>query len=510
MDERTLIDRPLAVSEINAMLRSLIKESFYNLCIEGEVSTFRPSANGHWYFKLKDEHSQIDAVMFRSANAMAPFVPKDGDLVQVRGGIDVYESRGTYQIIVQSIEHAGLGAILEQLEKRKAYYQSLGWFDAEAKPPLPRFPRNIGVVTATTGAAIRDILDTTRRRAPSVDITIYPTLVQGDTAAGRIAAAIRQADELGISDVLIVGRGGGSMEDLLPFSDDEVVRAIHECSIPVISAVGHEIDTSLSDYVATRRAITPTDGAAIATEGYFELSGTLPSLMKQMRELLSARYYRLCASLPSMEYLEGLMARKVASLEPAPLDVMRRIILQKADSMQLRLSYGFDSACDAVASRLDGDERRRQELAAECDRSAMRLVDMTKEALEQMMRDIGSCVEGGVLRAQGALAGLSPHSLEAVLASHRREAESRLASLADMASMATQSRLTGFSDALKRVWNECEALNPAGVLARGYSIAYDAEGRIVRSTRQLHVGDSMRIRVGDGSIAASVTGKGDA
>ena len=265
--DNTLLDKPLTISEINQLLKAFIRERFYNICLVGEISSFRPSANGHWYFTLKDEKSQISAVMFRSANAMCPFTPCDGDLVEVTGNLDVYEVRGTYQIIIQSMKHAGLGAILAQLQKKKEYYQSLGWFDPDGKPPLPLYPKNIGVITASTGAAIKDILDTTGRRAPSVDITIYPVLVQGESAPAMIAAAIRQANELSISDVLIVGRGGGSIEDLLPFSSDEVVKAVHESEIPVISAVGHEIDTSLCDYVATRRAITPTDAAVIATEG---------------------------------------------------------------------------------------------------------------------------------------------------------------------------------------------------------------------------------------------------
>ena len=169
MDENILAGHSLSVSETNHLIRTLIKESFYNISIVGEVSTFRPSANGHWYFKLKDEKSQLDAVMFRSAAAIAPFTPKDGDFVEVHGSIDVYEPRGSYQIVIQRITLAGVGQLLAQIQKRKEYYQSLGWFEAEGKLPIPPYPTNIGIVTATTGAAIRDMLDTTRRRAPSVD-----------------------------------------------------------------------------------------------------------------------------------------------------------------------------------------------------------------------------------------------------------------------------------------------------------------------------------------------------
>ena len=504
MDERTLLDRPLAVSQINAMLRSLVKESFYNLCIEGEVSTFRPSANGHWYFRLKDERSQIDAVMFRSANAMASFIPRDGDLVLVKGSIDVYEARGTYQVIVQSIEHAGLGALLVQLEKRRQYYQSLGWFDDASKPPLPRFPRNIGVVTATTGAAIRDILDTTGRRAPSVDITIYPALVQGDQAAHSIASAIRQADELGLSDVLIVGRGGGSVEDLLPFSDDEVVKAIHECSIPVISAVGHEIDTSIADLVATRRAITPTDGAAIATEGYYELRTSLGPIMRQLTQLMSHKLVLASSSVPSMEYLGSIMERKVGSMEPESLEGIRTIVSQKTDALTLRLSYAFDGAVLAIHSRTSGYGDRLSRLSDECGTCAALLTSRVSQRMAGCMLEASSALERRMMDAQRSLDPLSASSLETVMGRRVQDAAMELEREWERATMAMARRFEAASSDLSRIWSACEALDPAGVLARGYAIVRDADGRIVHETGQVHPGQTIEIRLTDGSIAARV------
>ena len=318
----------MCVSEINSLIKTFVRERFYNLCIVGEVSTFRPSANGHWYFKLKDSTSQIDAVMFRSANALCGFVPSDGDKVEVRGSIDVYEARGTYQIIVQDMRKEGLGDILAQLQKRKEYYQSLGWFETEGKPVLPLYPRNIGVITAATGAAIKDILDTTGRRAGNVDVTVFPVLVQGPQAAPMIAAAIRQANDLALCDVLIVGRGGGSVEDLLPFSEDAVIRAIHDSGIPVISAVGHEIDLSLLDLVSDVRVSTPTAAAEKAVPDkediLFDLDQKRNLLTKNIQNRILKLKYQI-SSYKNLDFFKAPESMYVKTL--AKLDNVKTTIV---------------------------------------------------------------------------------------------------------------------------------------------------------------------------------------
>ncbi len=253
-----------SVSQITDLIKEILETSFRTITIEGEISNWRPSAAGHIYFTLKDNNAQIKAVLFRGAAMKLNFRPKDGDKVRCRGSLSVYAPQGNYQIIVNTMEIAGAGNILQMLEERKRKLAAEGLFDQNRKKQLPLFPRTIGVVTSPTGAAIRDILNVSKRRNPGVNILVLPAIVQGEGAAQTICKMIEIANFYQLCDVLIVGRGGGSLEDLLPFSEESVVRAVAESHIPTISAVGHEIDWALCDYSADRRAPTPSAAAEMA------------------------------------------------------------------------------------------------------------------------------------------------------------------------------------------------------------------------------------------------------
>ena len=275
-------DKVFSVSEINSLLKDMLESSFPQICIEGEISNYRPNSSGHLYFTLKDEASQISAVMFRSAAAHIDFVPKDGTKVQCTGRLTVYPARGNYQILITRMTVSGEGAILKMIEERKRRLAAEGLFDEAKKRPLPPFPQTIGIITSPTGAALRDILQIMRRRNKCVSAIVFPSLVQGDGAADSIVHQIKNANALKKCDVLIVGRGGGSLEDLLPFSDENVVRAIAESEIPVISAVGHEIDWALSDFAADKRAPTPSAAAELAVP---QLSDILNMILFYKNEL---------------------------------------------------------------------------------------------------------------------------------------------------------------------------------------------------------------------------------
>ncbi len=257
-------DKIFTVSEINNLLKEILEGSFPQIVIEGEISNYRPNSSGHLYFTLKDATSQISAVMFKSNAYSLQFIPKDGVKVRCTGRLSVYSPRGNYQIILSKMEVAGEGDILKMLEERKKRFYLEGLFDESSKKELPFFPKTIGVVTSPTGAALRDILQITKRRNKCVSVIVFPAIVQGEDAASSIAQQIRNANIAKLCEVLIVGRGGGSLEDLLPFSDETVVRAIAQSEIPVISAVGHEIDWALCDYAADRRAPTPSAAAELA------------------------------------------------------------------------------------------------------------------------------------------------------------------------------------------------------------------------------------------------------
>ena len=270
----------LSVSELTEQIRLNLESSFSVVCVEGEISNCRPASSGHLYFSLKDSGAKIDAVMFKNRLRTLNFEPKDGMLLRVRGSLSVYAPRGTYSIVCEEMEIAGAGEILAMLEKRKQKLAAEGLFDSELKKPLPRFPSVIGIVSSPTGAAVRDILNILSRRASGIKVIILPAPVQGDEAASLIAARIKQANQWQLADVLIVGRGGGSLEDLLPFSQEEVVRAVAESKIPVVSAVGHEIDWALSDFAADLRAPTPSAAAELVSE---ELS-VIPDYVRRITE----------------------------------------------------------------------------------------------------------------------------------------------------------------------------------------------------------------------------------
>ena len=279
----------LSVSELTALVKTTLEGSFYNLTVEGEISGFRPASTGHWYFSLKDNGAVISAAMWRSNIRKVGFIPKDGQRVIVKGNLSVYEQRGTYQIICSSIEPFGEGDILAMLEERKRHYAQLGYFDESQKKPIPRRPNRVAVITSPTGAALQDILQITGRRSPSMDIIILPAVVQGSEAAQSVATRIKEVNDFLLADVMIVGRGGGSIEDLLPFSEDCVIEAIHQSDIPVISAVGHEIDWALSDFVADLRAPTPSAAAELVCESSLDQMAKIEGFRASMKESMASR-----------------------------------------------------------------------------------------------------------------------------------------------------------------------------------------------------------------------------
>ncbi len=278
----SLINQVFSVTQITSYIKEILEGTFRTITVEGEISNFKPSSAGHIYFTLKDNTSQLRAVMFKGATYSLNFRPKDGDKVRCTGNISVYAPQGNYQIIVNKMEAAGAGNILAMLEQRKQKLAAEGLFDSDKKQELPAFPKTIGVVTSPSGAAIRDILQVSRRRNKNINIIVFPALVQGEGAAQTIAKMIEIANFYKLCDILIVGRGGGSIEDLLPFSEEIVVRAVAASKIPVISAVGHDIDWALCDYAADRRAATPSAAAELATPLLSDISQNLGYLRTEL------------------------------------------------------------------------------------------------------------------------------------------------------------------------------------------------------------------------------------
>ena len=335
----------LTVTELTEMIRKTLEGGFPLVVVEGELSNYRPSSTGHLYFTLKDSGASIGAIMFRNLIRSLSFEPKDGMLLRVRGALSVYAQRGTYSIVVEEMERAGEGDILAMLEERKRKLAAEGLFSEERKRPIPRFPATVGVVSSPTGAAIQDILNILRRRAGGVRVVILPAPVQGAEAAGIIARRIRQANHWKLADVLIVGRGGGSLEDLLPFSEEIVVRSIAASKIPVISAVGHEIDWALSDFAADLRAPTPSAAAELVSASREETLENVRAMKEVFYSSVKNRIERI-----------RLMAKPFAAED---LEYRFRSILQPR---LMRLDDARDTLLENIRERTT-ELRRRLDLA---------------------------------------------------------------------------------------------------------------------------------------------------
>ncbi|MCM1320506.1 MAG: exodeoxyribonuclease VII large subunit [Bacteroides sp.] len=286
-------EQTFSVTQITAVIKELIEESIPAVSVEGEISNYRPSSTGHVYFTLKDSSAAISAVLFKGKAAKLSFAPKDGMLVRAQGQISVYAQRGSYQIVVDTLERAGDGDILKMLEERKRKFAEEGLFDPQNKLPLPRFPRTVAVITSPTGAALRDILQIISRRNPKITVNILPCSVQGAGAAEQIARQIETANTFRLGDVVIIGRGGGSLEDLLPFSEECVIKATAASELPIISAVGHEIDWALSDYAADIRAPTPSAAAELAVPLLSETTDFLARTKIDLEQAISAKTERI-------------------------------------------------------------------------------------------------------------------------------------------------------------------------------------------------------------------------
>ena len=300
-------DNVLTVSQLTGLIKNLMEGSFPNIYLKGEISNYRPNISGHLYFVLKDSMSQIKAVMFRGRAASLNFTPSDGTLVMVQGQISVYQPRGEYQIVINKMAKAGAGDIMEMIEERKKRLAAEGIFSRQKKR-LPYFPETIGIVTSPTGAALRDILNIVKRRNNKINVIVFPAIVQGNDAAQSIIKMIKIANKYKMCDVLIVGRGGGSLEDLLPFSDEELVRQIADSEIPVISAVGHEIDSPLCDYAADVRAPTPSAAAELAVLQKTDFEQTLKAFESDLYNSIQSKLKNLSLMLNQFKP-EGMMVR---------------------------------------------------------------------------------------------------------------------------------------------------------------------------------------------------------
>ncbi|MBS3803386.1 MAG: exodeoxyribonuclease VII large subunit [Oleiphilaceae bacterium] len=433
--------RALSVSELNHQVRHLLEASFMQAWVEGELSSFSRPASGHWYFTLKDKKCQVRCAMFRGFNQrITP--PKEGDQVRIRGKVSLYENRGDFQIIAEHLEPAGLGALQQAFEALKRKLQQEGLFDPARKKPIPALPLHIGVVTSPTGAAIHDILTVLERRFPAIAVTVYPTVVQGLSAAGDIIAAIQAAQAHGKADVLIIGRGGGSLEDLWCFNDEAVARAIAACPLPTVSAVGHEVDFTIADFVADLRAPTPSAAAE-----------KLSPDQRDWLQLLANQEKRL---LVAFQGAKRRMATRLEHLATRLRDPRRELLekAQRLDELDLRLQGVMKARLTRDLTRVD---HARSRLLAQ---SPARQLTLSQNQLQQLSTRLTQSMRQGL--------------------TNRRE------------------RLTYNGQTL-------HVVSPLATLGRGYAIVQTTDIPVVRKARELNPGDSITARLGEGSVDASVT-----
>ncbi len=432
------------ISELTGQLRLEVERSFSDLWIEGEICDFRPAASGHLYFNLKDESAQLSVVMFRRQAGLLRFRPEDGLHVLLRGKLSVYEQRGSVQIVAEHLEVMGAGSLQLAFEQVKRQLQHEGLFDAERKKPLPAFPRCVGIVTSPSGAVIRDFLNVAGRRHSALQVLLYPALVQGDAAAAEVAAGIAFFNRSQEVDVIVVARGGGSLEDLTPFNSEFLARAIAASDLPVVSAIGHETDFTIADFVADLRAPTPSAAAELITGAQHKI--------EEQVEQLSLRIHRAA-----------------------------RYALIQARERFARLS------APAAFARLQDGLNRRQQRVDELSYRAETLVGRQLQRASQRVQQLSS--------------ELIRHDV-----SHRLKlADERLESLAGRllhAQVATDARHRARLKSLER---NLVALSPLGVLSRGYALVYDENGALLRDAAQAHPGQILKTRLARGSVESRVT-----
>ncbi|MTD28555.1 exodeoxyribonuclease VII large subunit [Erwinia sorbitola] len=432
------------VSRLNTTVRKLLEMEMGQVWLSAEISNFSQPSSGHWYFTLKDDGAQVRCAMFRNSNRRVTFRPQNGQQILVRATITLYEPRGDYQLIAESMQPAGDGLLQQQFEQLKQRLMLEGLFEQQHKQPLPEPARQVGVITSASGAALHDVLRVLQRRDPSLPVVIYPTQVQGAEAPSGIVRAIELANARNECDVLIVGRGGGSLEDLWSFNDERVARAIYASRIPIVSAVGHETDVTIADFVADLRAPTPSAAAELVSRNQIEL---LRQLQSQQQRLEMAMDYYLAQQQRTFTRIQHRLQQqhpqlRLARQQTALMKLQRRL----DDAMQLRLRQAV----------------RQQE------RIGLRLSAIRPEMRVQRA---GQQLQQWHYRLQQAM----------------------------------QQQLNVNKQRFGSLAAQLEGVSPLATLARGFSVTTAADGQVVKKTKQLHPGDTLKTRLDDGWVESEVT-----
>jgi exodeoxyribonuclease VII large subunit len=438
--------RSMTVSELTSKIRDLLAKNFTDITVQGEISNCREAQSGHIYFTLKDDRAQVRCVFFKQQQRGIKFRPEDGLQMTVRGSISVYETRGEYQIYVENLEPIGLGALQLAFEQLKKRLEAEGLFDPARKKPLPLLPSRIGIITSSRGAAVRDVVRILTRRFPNMHLTVYPVRVQGEGSAEEIVKALKFFNAKKMVDVLILARGGGSMEDLWAFNEEIVARAIFASEIPVISGVGHETDFTIADFVADVRASTPSAAAELVVQTRREFDKHIADLRETLASLFRYRLLELSRRVHELSARRGFRR---------PLDLLRQQ-RQRADEMTSRLALGL------------------------------------RARLEQSRK-----------RFTAAHLRIATFDFRVKIAAFRLRLEKRSAELGVRAERLLRAK----RDRLEKLTLQLAERSPLGVLERGYAIATDAAGNLLRDAAQVTPGDTVAIQLHRGKLSTEVKRK---
>lgn len=478
----------LTITQLNYSVRNLLETELGQVWLTGEISNFSQPVSGHWYLTLKDENAQVRGAMFRMKNQRVTFRPQNGMQVLVRASVSLYEPRGDYQIIIESMQPAGDGLLQQQFEQLKMKLAASGLFAQEKKKAIPPFTKRVGIITSSSGAALQDILNILKRRDPSLAIIIYPTLVQGKEATQDIVNTIDLANRRRECDVLIVGRGGGSLEDLWCFNEEAVAHAIFRSDIPIISAVGHETDVTIADFVADLRVPTPSAAAELVSRDQQELVRQL----QHQFDKLSLAFDRLWTE--KQTYFERLKLRLNAQ-HPA-----RQVQMQQQRLAQF--SYRLENAIHKTY--LTEKQKLEQLLLRLTNQHPQRQLQQQQMQLKQAEYRLAQAIEQTLIRKQNQWKHIVEQVKRNPLPYCVEKKNQQYAQLAQRLQFAIEKKLTKEQQAFQELCTRIDGLSPLKILARGYSVTQTSKGEILRSTENLKVGTQITTKLSQGEIVSEI------
>jgi|KBSSwiStaDraftv2_1062776.scaffolds.fasta_scaffold04723_3 exodeoxyribonuclease VII large subunit len=480
------------VSRLNREVRILIERGLGVIWVEGELSNLSVPSSGHWYFSMKDRDAQLRCAMFRQRNMTVGFIPKAGQHILARGRLSLYEPRGDFQFIIEHLEEAGVGALKREFERLKAKLAAEGLFALERKRSLPSFPRRIGVITSPTGAALRDILHILARRFPPAAVLIYPTPVQGGAAIPSIVAAIEIASARAECDVLILARGGGSIEDLWAFNDERVARAIRASTVPIVSGVGHEIDFTIADFVADARAPTPSGAAELVVP---DRNACLEALARTM-ERLSACMRRELRSVTAR--FDG--ARLRLKLTHPGIRLTQQA--QRLDELEQRLTAFMQRGLSSINSRFEG-----LSLRLKLAHPGLRLAQQ-EQRLAGLEQRLAGAIRGALHSDRRRISEMYTRLVHQSPEHSVREYRMRHSTLSGRLDHAIKQRLSHADHRLSLAVRTLNTVSPLATLGRGFALVKRvSDGALVTNADSVAVGDEVEARLANGTLKARVTAK---